>query len=299
MVRNRSILCQRQLPSHFTQAIIDLIDKKDEHYNLFLANLGPNAEQFLEENGVVLGPSNLLNALPAEILSNTLEFLNKDDQLSFAATDKYNRAFIVSEKGYRELERPINLISVKLNDKIVNDDDKFEAFLTYLKSSRCEIESLDVSDIDLGRNRYSKWFRLIEALSENKTVTDLNLSRCGLSSYSCSLCVSPKDGVLMLKIRSLINLKSLNLSGNDISDLDLWYLDKLNKLERLDISNNKCAISPYIVEEQLTKLSKLESLNFSGNYFDGLFMAKSICKFSDQLKVLIIHNCIYYDYEGI
>jgi hypothetical protein len=235
LVRNRSILCQRQLPSHFTQAIIDLIDKRDEHYNFFLANLGPNAEQFLEENGVILAPSNPLKALPAEILSKTLEFLNKDDQLSFAATDKYNRAFIASEKGYRELERPINLKFVKLNDKIVNDDDKFEAFLTYLKSPRCAIEKLDLGGLFFSKDKADK---LIEALSINKTVTDLNLSKTILDNgINQTVSHWGKVGSDYYKLEKLTNLKSLNISGNFFELAHLNYLlSKLKKLESLDIS---------------------------------------------------------------
>ncbi|MFN7095214.1 MAG: hypothetical protein ACK4M7_07605, partial [Burkholderiales bacterium] len=52
-VRNRNVLFQRQLPHHFKQAIIDLLDGKDiKQQQGFWNSLASDSHRFLEKNGI-------------------------------------------------------------------------------------------------------------------------------------------------------------------------------------------------------------------------------------------------------
>ncbi|MFN7095660.1 MAG: hypothetical protein ACK4M7_09885, partial [Burkholderiales bacterium] len=213
LVRNRSVLFQRQLPTHFKQ-FIEMISKEDEQCQVFLANLNLNAKQFLKQNNVFLNP---FKALTAEAL--------------FIAKDKDKRKPGTNKEIFKEIKSPQNFESVKLNRKIVRDNCKFMSFLNYLKSSKCEIKKLDVSKIVFSANQ---WESLMHALSKNKTIIHLNLSKCiskdNLTDYSTDY---------YAKLANLAQLETLILKDNWIEYRGFKLLLKHNKLKKLEIHNSR------------------------------------------------------------
>ncbi|MFN7093757.1 MAG: hypothetical protein ACK4M7_00175 [Burkholderiales bacterium] len=72
-VNNSSLLFKKQLPDHFKQAIINLINSRDsEQCQEFINNLAPNSESYLKNNGVDIN-IRVLTTVNLEKLSREIE----------------------------------------------------------------------------------------------------------------------------------------------------------------------------------------------------------------------------------
>ncbi|MFN7094880.1 MAG: leucine-rich repeat domain-containing protein, partial [Burkholderiales bacterium] len=218
-----------------------------------------------------------LSILSSEILAYTIEFLDKEALLNFAAANLTYRNLVTSEKAYQQIKQSINL-----NSKITCNNNKFESFLQYLKSPDCVTKKLIITSSSLMGLFYAggeveRLTLILEALTSNKTVTHLNLSGCidqgiktkalqaltnnktltHLNLSKCHLIDSDLKG-----ISKLTNLKSLDLSSNEITDDGAKHISKLTNLEKLNLEYNRIMDNGV---KHISTLTNLEKLNLAYN----------------------------------
>ncbi|MFN7093913.1 MAG: hypothetical protein ACK4M7_00970 [Burkholderiales bacterium] len=158
--------------------------------------------QFIEKLEATVN-RNYLKQLPPEILHIILSYLDKaKDIFYYASTNKYNRAFVISEFS------PV----VRLSVEIFSSADKFESFLNYLKLPDCIIKRLSIYIPFSDKERFN---RILEALISNKSITELDLC--------CTLEVLERNTTLW----NFMDLKVLNKKVYILNDkfAHITYLD--------------------------------------------------------------------------
>jgi Leucine-rich repeat (LRR) protein/NADH:ubiquinone oxidoreductase subunit C len=241
-----------------------------------------------------------LSILSPEILAYTIEFLDKKALLNFAAANSAYRKLVTNEKTYQQIKQSINL-----NDKITCNKIKFESFLQYLKSPDCVTKKLIITSSSLvglfyAAGEVERLTLILEALTSNKTVTHLNLSGCidqeiktktlqaltnnktltHLNLSKCHLIDSDLKG-----ISKLTNLKSLDLSSNEITDDGAKHISKLTNLEKLNLAYNRIMDNGV---GHISTLTNLEKLNLAYNNI-GPAGANSLLKLT-KLKNLSLSS---------
>jgi Leucine-rich repeat (LRR) protein len=279
-VRNRSILFQRQLPSHFKQAILDLIDCGGSEYKKFLDNLAFNSENFLAENGIYpagINPVDLIKKLDVWVneaptlerksrLGAKSKILNAYKEKSRSLNlEGYNLTTLPTGvfKGLIELRElnlynnhlttlPVNIFNGLTNLKFLNlPKNNLITLPAYIFSDLTNLKTVRLSDNQLTTLPEG----IFNGLTNLKTV---DLSDNQLTTLS--------DGIF----NGLINLKTLNLSKNQLTSLPDGIPNKLANLRKINLKHNRFNFSNIDFREEVRGIKDKNAIILLGKFGNQL-----------------------------
>ena len=186
------------------------------------------------------------------------------------------------------------LYSPKISNKILNDKIKCLHLLhCSAESSDCEIlssiknvfqeQTIDFSNSNLSVNDISTLAMLL-LRSPNKEWEKLNLSGCNINNDSCELLCE-----LFLSKKVALNIKSVDLSNNNIQWESLYKLCKVFKLwqtEELVISFDSLynRNTAYEIDSFISKLHKSIHTSFTGKLFSGILL----CTYITEQQTMVV-----------
>ncbi|MFN7094260.1 MAG: leucine-rich repeat protein, partial [Burkholderiales bacterium] len=260
LVRNRSFFFQRKLPSHFRQALIDLIINRGEQYQEFLDNLLDASRDFLAENEIH----------PTEYVFNILTKSWNAGNSSPDADRCVRKVLETSRNGKTDLQikdigeintLPINAFSSLscLKKLEINNNQKLTNLSAGVFNGLTDLEELTIT------NNSS-----LTSLPAGVFSGLVNLRKLIIGDNNKLTRVFPNT------FNELANLKLLKITSSPITVFNAGIFNGLVNLADLEIEYIKIANLPAGIFKGLVNLKKLKiykcfSLTtISAGAFDGL-----------------------------